>query len=89
MEEKPKDGGFSEDAQHIENLPDPQPILAARQALPKIFPGQSQQTWANLASKKEGPRYWRKGKLCWYDVQEVKRYLMKNPVKTKETTDDH
>ena len=60
------------------------PLMCTRQRLPDYFDGQSVQTWANLASQGRGPRYWRRGKLCWYVVSQVRDYLMQTPIQTAE-----
>jgi hypothetical protein len=64
--------------------PDCKPIMATRSELAKIFPGMSTQTWANLAYEKKGPRYYKRGKLAWYRIEEVEEYLTQNPVQTCE-----
>ena len=66
----------------LNNLPDPRPIMVTRQELPKLFPGMTARTWANLAHLKQGPRYFRIGKFAWYVVADVIEYLTQNPVQT-------
>ena len=66
----------------LENLPDPRPIMVTRQELPKLFPGLTARTWANMAHEKKGPKFYRIGKLTWYVVDEVFEYLTQNPVQT-------
>ena len=68
--------------QEVYTSKEPLPVMCTRQRLPKYFPGQCAQTWANLASQKRGPKYWRRGKTCWYSVQEVRDYLTENPIQT-------
>ena len=69
----------------LENLPDPRPIMVTRQELPKLFPGMTARTWANLAHEKKGPRFYRIGKLAWYVVDDVIEYLTQNPIHTTLT----
>lgn len=66
------------------DLPELEPIMVSRQEIPKLFPGLKAQTLANLASKGQGPKYYRKGKLSWYVVSEVRAWLTTNPVQTSE-----
>ncbi len=69
----------------LENLPDPRPVMVTRQELPKLFPGMTARTWANLAHLKQGPKYHRRGKLTWYVVDDVIEYLTQNPIHTTLT----
>jgi len=66
------------------DLPELEPIMITRQQIPKLFPGLKAQTLANLASKGQGPKYYRKGKFAWYVVDEVVEYLTQNPIQTSE-----
>ena len=58
------------------------PIMVARQEVAKIFIGLAPQTLANLAHEGSGPRYFRRGKICWYSVSEIEAWLMEQPIKT-------
>jgi len=69
-------------ADFLENLPDPRPVMVTRQELPKLFPGMAVRTWANMAHEKTGPRFYRVGKLAWYAVDDVIEYLTQNPIQT-------
>ncbi len=69
----------------LENLPNPRPVMVTRQELPKLFPGMTARTWANLAHEKKGPKFYRVGKLAWYVVSDVIDYLKQNPVQTNLT----
>lgn len=69
-------------AVNLEELPKARPIMCTRQELPKYFPGMSSQTWANLAHLKQGPRYYKIGKFCWYVIDEVVEYLTQYTVET-------
>ncbi|MCH7650111.1 MAG: hypothetical protein IIA63_03005 [Nitrospinae bacterium] len=71
-------------AVNLEELPEVRPIMCTRQQLPKYFPGMTARTWANLAHLKQGPEFFRKGKLAWYEVDTVADYLKQNPVKTSK-----
>ena len=73
---------YPPNAVFLNNLPDPRPIMVTRQELPKLFPGMTARTWANLAHLKQGPKFYRKSKLTWYVVDDVASYLMQNPVET-------
>ncbi|RJR43512.1 MAG: hypothetical protein C4576_14220 [Desulfobacteraceae bacterium] len=53
--------------------------------LPERFKGLSEKTLANLRSLGQGPRYYRRGRLIFYDVADIQEWLTKNPV---ETSDD-
>ncbi len=64
------------------NLPNVRPVMIARQKLEDYFPGQTSRTWANLAHLKQGPKYFRKGKTCWYLTDDVVEYLAQNPIQT-------
>jgi len=70
------------DATFLESLPEPRPIMCTRQELPKLFPGRTARTWANMAHRKEGPRFFRKGKQTWYLVSEVIEDICQNPIQT-------
>jgi len=70
------------DAAFLESLPEPRPVMIARQKLIYYFPGQTARTWANLAHLKQGPRFFRKGKTTWYLTDDVVEYLMQNPIQT-------
>ena len=63
-------------------LPEVRPVMVTRQQLPKYFPGMTARTWANLAHLKQGPEFFRKGKLAWYEVDTVADYLKQSPVQT-------
>jgi hypothetical protein len=69
-------------ADFLKNIPDPRPFMVTRQELPKLFPGMTARTWANLAHLKQGPKFYRKGKLAWYVVDDVIEYLTQNPIQT-------
>lgn len=73
----PDDAEFPED-------PPPRPIMATRQNMGKYFDGWTASTLANLAVQGKGPRFWRVGKLAWYDISEAEDYLKQNPVLTSE-----
>ena len=73
---------YPPNAVFLNNLPDPRPIMVTRQELPKLFPGMTARTWANMAHEKKGPKFYRIGKLTWYVVDDVASYLMQNPVET-------
>ena len=66
--------------QYPEATPSQQPIMATRRQLETLFPGLCSRTLSNWAYEGKGPRYWRKGKNAWYDVQEVREFLTENPV---------
>ena len=70
------------DAVFLENLPDPRPVMVTRQELPKLFPGMTARTWANMAHEKKGPKFYRISKLTWYLVDDVLEYLTQNPIQT-------
>jgi len=69
-------------ADFLEKLPDPRPVMVTRQELPKLFPGMTARTWANLAYLKQGPKFYRRKKLTWYVVDDVIEYLTQNPIQT-------
>jgi hypothetical protein len=70
--------------QEVNVIKEPLPIMCVRQQLPKYFPGQSVATWANWASQKIGPKYYRKGKTTWYKLNEVEDYLRQNGIETTQ-----
>lgn len=72
-------------ADFLDNLPEPRPILVTRQALPKLFPGMTARTWANMAHEKKGPKFYRIGKLAWYVVADVIEYLTQHPIQTSNS----
>jgi len=74
------------DAAFLESLPEPRPIMCTRQQLPKYFPGMTARTWANLGHLKQGPRFFRRGKFAWYEIDTVADYLKQNPVETSGET---
>jgi len=55
------------------------PILIARSQVERLFPGLHPKTLANLNSKGEGPRGFKRGRLVFYRVDEIERYLQVNP----------
>ena len=67
---------------NLEDLPRVCPVMVTRQQLPRYFPGMAAQTWANLAHLKQGPRFYKIGKFCWYVIDEVVDYLTQYPVET-------
>ena len=69
----------------LENLPEPRPIMVTRQELPKLFPGMTARTWANMAHEKKGPKFYRIGKLAWYVIEDVIKYLTQNPIQTSNS----
>ena len=69
-------------ADFLKNIPAPRPFMVTRQELPKLFPGMTARTWANMAHEKKGPKYYRIGKLTWYLVSDVIEYLCQNPIQT-------
>ena len=73
----PDDAGFPEDPPH-------RPIMCVRQRMEKYFDGWTASTLANLAVQGKGPRFWKVGKLTWYDIKEAEDYLKKNPIITSE-----
>ena len=80
---KRKKQRLPDDAEFPEE-PSPRPIMATRQRMEKYFDGWTASTLANLAVQGKGPRFWRVGKLAWYDIAEAEDYLKKNPIITSE-----
>ena len=60
--------------------PDYKPILIARSHVPQLFPGLHPKTLANLNSIGQGPRGFKRGRLVFYRVDEIERYLEVNPI---------
>jgi len=60
--------------------PDYKPILIARSQVHHLFPGLHPKTLANLNSMGEGPRGFKRGRLVFYRVDEIERYLEVNPI---------
>jgi len=77
-----KRGVLPDDAVYLQDLPDERPIMVTRQELPKLFRGQTAQTWANLAHLKQGPKFYRRGKFAWYVVADVIEHLTQNLTQT-------
>jgi len=59
------------------------PEIISRDKIPDYFPGLSPKTLANYASAGKGPRYHRQGRRAYYLYDDVKSWLLKNPVSTK------
>jgi len=56
------------------------PILIARSHVGQLFPGLQPKTLANLNSIGKGPRGFKRGRLVFYRVDEIERYLEVNPI---------
>lgn len=56
------------------------PILIARSRVEECFPGLTPKTLANLNSEGKGPRGFKRGRLVFYRVDEIERYLEVNPI---------
>ena len=80
---KKKTPTLPDDAEFPEEPP-PRPIMATRQRMGKWFDGLPPSTLANLAVQGKGPRFYRRGKLAWYDISEAEDYLKQNPVSTSD-----
>ena len=59
---------------------DHKPILIARSQVERLFPGLHPKTLANLNSIGKGPRGFKRGRLVFYRVDEIERYLEVNPI---------
>ena len=56
------------------------PLLVTTDHLPQFFPGLNPKTMAILRSQGKGPRYYRRERKIYYDVEEVRRWLTEFPV---------
>ena len=56
------------------------PILTARSRVEEYFPGLKSKTLANLNSQGKGPRGFKRGRLVFYRIDEIERYLEVNPI---------
>ena len=56
------------------------PLMIARSNVEQLFPGLNPKTLANLNSKGEGPRGFKRGRLVFYRVDEITRYFEANPI---------
>ena len=54
------------------------PVFIARTRIEDLFKGLKPKTLANLASQGRGPRFFKKGRLCFYRVSEIEAYIMEN-----------
>lgn len=63
---------------------EPRPLMVSRQEAHKIFVGLCGQTLANLGARGEGPPYFRRGKICWYRVSDIEKWLTTSPIQTLE-----
>ena len=59
---------------------DHKPILIARSQVERLFPGLQPKTLANLNSQGKGPPGFKVGRLVFYRVEAIERYLEANPV---------
>ena len=57
------------------------PLFCTRRGLKTLF-GIEAQTAANWACQGIGPRYYRCGKLSFYNVDETSEYITRHPVET-------
>ena len=56
------------------------PLMIARSKVEQLFSGLNPKTLANLNSKGEGPRGFKRGRLVFSRVDEITRYLEANPI---------
>lgn len=56
--------------------------LATPEKLSDLFAGLSIKSLANLRSQGRGPRFFRRGRRIYYNVQDVRSWLTQNPVLT-------
>jgi hypothetical protein len=66
--------------------PASRPIMIARSRVQELFPGLHPKTLANLNSKNEGPPGFKteQGRLIFYRVEDIEKYLESNPVGGRE-----
>ena len=67
--------------QIIESLPEPKPFFFKRPDSEKLF-GISSRTLEDLAMKKRGPIFYRRGKYAIYEVRSFIEWLTENPILT-------
>lgn len=56
------------------------PLLVTTDHLPDFFPGLNPKTMAILRSQGKGPRYYRRERKIYYNVQDVRKWLTEFPV---------
>jgi len=62
----------------------PSPIMVTRQRVSEYFAGLSAKTLANLACDGEGPPYFKRGKIVWYQISDIENWLTAYPVQTSD-----
>jgi len=75
-----------DDAEFLEDPLAHRPIMATRKELPNLFPGLKWRTLSNMACEGRGPKFYRRGKITWYLIDDVQAWLMENPNSTSEDT---
>jgi hypothetical protein len=70
-----------EEAELLKNLPKAKPFYFRRQDSLKLF-GVTPRTLEDLAGRKEGPQYWKRGKCCFYHFELFEEWLTENPMLT-------
>jgi len=78
---KKKQNFLPADAEILDDLPESSPLFFKRPDSEKLF-GIPPRVLSDLAMKKEGPPYYRRGKYSIYKVSIFIRWLTQNPVKT-------
>jgi hypothetical protein len=71
----------------IKELPGIQPLFFKRPDSEKLF-GVPSRVLEDLAMKKKGPAYYRRGKYCVYSVPVFVEWLTENPIRTTGSKDD-
>jgi len=83
MSKKQKKSTPPAKAKTLEELPESRPVFFQRPDSKKLF-GIPPRVLSDLAMKKKGPPFFKRGKYCIYEVSVFVRWLTKNPVKTSE-----
>jgi len=81
MAKKKKTTSLPVEAQIVNDLPESLPLFFKRPDSEKLF-GIPPRVLSDLAMKKKGPPYYRRGKYSVYEVSVFVRWLTKNPMKT-------
>ncbi len=72
-----------ESAKRVISINGDRPLYFRRQDALKLF-GVTPRTLQDLAMKKEGPAFFKRGKVCLYSVEEFEQWATEFPVQTTD-----